>query len=86
MQPQFTPNPATLRFRETDKTEDYAYLCCPLGHKVFVVWSIGKQAYGFTCDECRSIMQIAIGENGAAMIVRIPAELNIVKVGPHDVS
>jgi len=28
------------------------YVTCPLGHKVFVIWSPELQRFGFTCDEC----------------------------------
>ena len=36
-------------------TEAANYITCPVGHKVFVIWSPELQRFGFTCDDAGSI-------------------------------
>jgi len=44
------------------------YATCPNGHKVYVIWSDSRQAFGFTCDECREHSLIAITAHGLICI------------------
>ena len=36
----------------TGETEIANYITCPLGHRVFVIWSPRHKKFAFTCEEC----------------------------------
>jgi len=80
------PTIPRIMFAATGEYEDCNYVCCPLGHKLGVVWSASRQMFCFTCDTCEINLTVGLGPHGACFIVRVPAEIAITKVGPCDVS
>jgi len=49
--------------------EQAKYVTCPLGHKVFVIWSPQLQRFGFTCDECGQHSIKAVSVEGIVEVV-----------------
>ena len=45
-------------------SEKANYVTCAKGHKVHVIWSSQRQAFGFTCDECGEHSEVAISVHG----------------------
>lgn len=56
-------------------TEKAQYITCPVGHRVFVIWSPELQRFGFTCDECgqHSLRAVSVHGTIEVAIVRPPA-------------
>jgi hypothetical protein len=56
-------------------SEEANYITCPVGHKVFVIWSPKLQRFGFTCDECgqHSLRAVSLHGTIEVTIVRPPA-------------
>jgi hypothetical protein len=48
------------------------YVTCPLGHKIYIIWSNEHQCFGFTCDECEQHSLRAVSAHGTI-------EVNIVR-------
>lgn len=50
-------------------TEKANYVTCPIGHKVYVIWSDQKQRFAFTCDECEQHSENAVSAHGTVEVV-----------------
>ncbi len=57
-------------------TEKVNYITCPLGHKVFVIWSPELERFGFTCEECEqhSLRAVSIHGTIEVTVVRLPLQ------------
>lgn len=57
-------------------TEKANYITCPLGHKIFVIWSPMLKEYGFTCEECKEHSLRALSlENKEVLQIKVVGKM-----------